>query len=144
MLQIGIVDDDRDSRQRLKQELSAYAERGKIEYELAEYDSAIAFLDAGKGDYDMLFLDIDIPEMSGMELAEKIRKTDREVVIIFCTNHQQFALNGYSVGALGFMVMPVQSYVLNLNMDRAMSAVKMADVKPTVENWYCQAISAVL
>jgi DNA-binding LytR/AlgR family response regulator len=125
VIRIGLVDDDRDSRERLKKELSDYTSDHKTEYELFEYESALKFLEAGKKDFDMLFLDIDMPGMSGMELAEKIRETDREVVIIFCTNLQQFALNGYSVGALGFMVKPLQTYAFNLSMDRAMSAVKI-------------------
>ncbi len=125
MIRIGIVDDDRDSRDRLKKEISDYASANKIEYELEEYESALKYLDISNRPYDMLFLDIDMPGMSGMELAEKIRETDHEVVIVFCTNLQQFALNGYSVGALGFMVKPVQTYAFNLNMQRAMTAVKI-------------------
>ncbi len=125
MINIGIVDDDRDSRAHLVKEISGYAFDNNLEYELSEYESALLYLEGGATKFDMLFLDIDMPGMSGMELAEKIRETDKEVVIIFCTNLQQFALNGYSVGALGFMVKPVQSYVLNLNMERALAAVKI-------------------
>ncbi len=123
MIRIGIVDDDRDSRARLGQVIAEYASVHVIEYELNEYESALAFLDNSPAGFDMLFLDIDMPGMSGMELAEKIRETDHEVVIIFCTNLQQFAINGYSVGALGFMVKPVQTYAFNLNMERALTAV---------------------
>lgn len=125
MIHIGIVDDDRASREHLAEELAVYASNHTIEYELQEYESALDYLNQEHPSYDMLFFDIDMPGMSGMELAERIRQTDHEVVIIFCTNLQQFALNGYSVGALGFMVKPVQPYTLNLNMDRAMSAVRM-------------------
>ncbi len=124
MVQIGIVDDDRDARELLKREISEYASDHKLEYELQEYESAQVYLASDRPDFDMLILDIDMPGMSGMELAEQIRTTDREVVIVFCTNLQQFAINGYSVGALGFMVKPVQTYALNLTMDRALSAIK--------------------
>lgn len=55
-----------------------------------------------------------MPQMSGMELAEKIRETDQDVILIFCTNLQQFALNGYSVGALGFIVKPIQWYSFHI------------------------------
>lgn len=125
MIRIGIVDDDKASRESIHQEISDYARLHHLECELSEYESALKFLDSGDKGFDMLILDIDMPGMSGMELAEKIRETDRDVVIVFCTNLQQFAINGYSVGALGFMVKPVQPYALNLTMDRAINAIKM-------------------
>lgn len=125
MIHIGIVDDDRDSRESLQKEISDYAKLHRLDCELSEYESALKFLDSGDKGFDMLILDIDMPGMSGMELAEKIRETDKDVVIVFCTNLQQFAINGYSVGALGFMVKPVQTYALNLTMDRAINAVKI-------------------
>lgn len=125
MIRIGIVDDDKASREQLYDEISKYATGHHLEYGLSEYESALKFLDSQDTDFDMLVLDIDMPEMSGMELAEKIRETDRDVVIVFCTNLQQFAINGYSVGALGFLVKPVQAYALNLTMDRAINAVRM-------------------
>lgn len=141
MIRIGIVDDDKDSRDRLKEKIKEYALTKALRYDAraeranahteaecdmasAEFESAIAYVEAGMPSFDMLFLDIDMPGMSGMELAEKIRETNHSVVIIFCTNHQQFAVNGYSVGALGFLVKPVQNYALNLTMDRAMMAVQ--------------------
>ncbi|MCR4587007.1 MAG: LytTR family DNA-binding domain-containing protein [Lachnospiraceae bacterium] len=125
MIRIGLIDDDREARVQLKQVLSAYASEKTVEYELEEYDSAPAFLKGNDHFFDLLFLDIDMPEMSGMELAEKIRESDQEVVIVFCTNLQQFALNGYSVGALGFLIKPVETYAFGLTMDRARSAIRL-------------------
>ena len=125
MIRIGLVDYDKDSRENIHQEISEYVRLHHLESDLTEYESALSFLDSGDKGFDMLILDIDMPGMTGMELAEKIRETDHEVVIVFCTYLQQFAINGYSVGALGFMVKPVQTYALNLTMDRAINAVKM-------------------
>ena len=65
-----------------------------------------------------------MPQMSGMELAEKIRETDQDVILIFCTNLQQFALNGYSVGALGFIVKPIQWYSFHMYLTRALKALQ--------------------
>ena len=58
------------------------------------------------------------------ELAEKIRETDQDVILIFCTNLQQFALNGYSVGALGFIVKPIQWYSFHMYLTRALKALQ--------------------
>lgn len=124
MIKIGIVDDDQNARTNLKEKINEYSCINHLELSLNEYTDALSYLEQGKLEYDILFLDIDMPGMSGMELAEEIRKTNHDVVLVFCTNHQQFAINGYSVGALGFLVKPVLGYAIGLTLDRAITAVK--------------------
>lgn len=104
MIRIGIVDDEKQERDQLKQALARFGAENGTELNVQEFDCAAVYLAAKDRDFDILYLDIDMPQMSGMELAEKIRETDQDVILIFCTNLQQFALNGYSVGALGFIV----------------------------------------
>ena len=108
MIRIGIVDDEKQERDQLKQALARFGAENGTELNVQEFDCAAVYLAAQDRDFDILYLDIDMPQMSGMELAEKIRETDQDVILIFCTNLQQFALNGYSVGALGFIVKPIQ------------------------------------
>lgn len=55
---------------------------------------------------------------------KKVRETDQDVILIFCTNLQQFALNGYSVGALGFIVKPIQWYSFHMYLTRALKALQ--------------------
>ena len=55
---------------------------------------------------------------------KKIRETDQDVILIFCTNLQQFALNGYSVGALGFIVKPIQWYSFHMYLTRALKVLQ--------------------
>ena len=114
MIRIGIVDDEKQERDQLKQALARFGAENGTELNVQEFDCAAVYLSAQDRDFDILYLDIDMPQMSGMELAEKIRETDQDVILIFCTNLQQFALNGYSVGALGFIVKPIQWYSFHI------------------------------
>lgn len=114
MIRIGIVDDEKQERDQLKQALARFSAENGTELDVQEFDCAAVYLAAQDRDFDILYLDIDMPQMSGMELAEKIRETDQDVILIFCTNLQQFALNGYSVGALGFIVKPIQWYSFSI------------------------------
>lgn len=114
MIRIGIVDDEKQERDQLKQALARFGAENGTELNVQEFDCAAVHLAAQDRDFDILYLDIDMPQMSGMELAEKIRETDQDVILIFCTNLQQFALNGYSVGALGFIVKPIQWYSFHI------------------------------
>ena len=114
MIPIGIVYDEKQERDQLKQALARFGAENGTELNVQEFDCAAVYLAAQDRDFDILYLDIDMPQMSGMELAEKIRETDQDVILIFCTNLQQFALNGYSVGALGFIVKPIQWYSFHI------------------------------
>ena len=114
MIRIGIVDDEKQERDQLKQALARFGAENGTELNVQEFDCAAVYLAAQDRDFDILYLDIDMPQMSGMELAEKIRETDQDVILIFCTNLQQFALNGYSVGARGFIVKPIQWYSFHI------------------------------
>lgn len=110
MIRIGIVDDEKEARARLRQTIRRFEKQYCMELDVREFEGPLAYLSKKDNACDILYLDIDMPQMSGMELAEKIREADQDVILIFCTNLQQFAVNGYSVGALGFIVKPIQWY----------------------------------
>ena len=60
-----------------------------------------------KSSYDLVFLDIEMPEMDGITLAKHLRKLHNDVPIIFLTSHIEFALEGYEVNALRYLTKPV-------------------------------------
>lgn len=64
-----------------------------------------------------------MPQVDGMTVAETIRKADQNVVIIFVTNMAQYAIQGYSVGALDFVVKPLSYYTFRVKLDRAVQLV---------------------
>jgi len=87
-----------------------------IEYELAAFRSAEEFLDEFNNKererFDLLILDIMMDGMDGIELAHKIREADKNAAIIFLTSHRDFALQGYDVNALHYLIKPVDAAVL--------------------------------
>lgn len=50
--------------------------------------------------YDIIFLDVKMQHLDGMETARRIRELDSDVLLIFITNMAQYAIKGYAVGAL--------------------------------------------
>lgn len=72
------------------------------------FKDGMSFLkNAQKVAYDLVFLDIEMPEMDGITLAKRLRKRSNEVSIIFLTSHIEFALEGYEVNALRYLTKPV-------------------------------------
>lgn len=74
--------------------------------------------------YDILLLDIEMPNLDGMEAARRIRRKDDSVAIVFLTRLAGLAINGYEVGALDFIVKPINYKVLFLKMKRIIERMK--------------------
>lgn len=72
------------------------------------FKDGMSFLrNSKKSPYDLVFLDIEMPEMDGITLAKRLRKLNNEVPIIFLTSHIEFALEGYEVNALRYLTKPI-------------------------------------
>ena len=123
MLKIVIVEDEKQSAELLQRLLKKYCEEKKITLEYEVYDNAVNFLDDNKADYDILLLDIQMPHMNGMELAQKLRKQNDNCIIIFVTNMAQYAIKGYEVDALGFMLKPVNYTNFAMVFERALNKI---------------------
>lgn len=65
--------------------------------------------------------------MDGMAAAEEIRKMDSEVIIIFITNMTQYAIRGYEVDALDYMLKPVNYFAFSQKLDKALNKVKIRE-----------------
>ena len=119
MINVSIVDDDVNALSKLKQELTEFFKNKNLDVEIQTFSSGLDYL-AQMPNTDILFLDVEMPSMNGIDVAKEIRKTNQDVLIFFCTIYQQFAINGYEVNALGYMVKPIKSYSLTTNLEHAL------------------------
>jgi DNA-binding LytR/AlgR family response regulator len=69
---------------------------------------------------DLIFMDIDLPGINGMEAAQLLREENASTPLIFVTNLAQYAVRGYQVDALDFMVKPVSYGDFAMRMERAL------------------------
>ena len=114
-----IVDDDPQDAQTLIQLIRRYGQAKGEEFQFTHFTSAMEML-SSKRAYDICFLDIDMPGITGMEAAHLLRSYDEAMPIIFVTNLAKFAVKGYEVGASGFIIKPVKYGNLSLALDRAL------------------------
>ncbi len=115
------VDDDLRDAEYLSSLVREWAEEREEELTLALYSSAEAFLFAYEADrrLSLLFLDVEMPGMDGVELAKRVREGNREVKIIFVTGYSDYILEGYDVAALHYLMKPVAKEKLFQVLDRA-------------------------
>lgn len=77
------------------------------------------FLEKYRANYDLVFMDIEMPVMDGMSAIKKLRQIDKNVLVVIVTNLAQYAVNGYELGVFDFMVKPVGYYSVAMRLSRA-------------------------
>lgn len=117
-----IVEDEAAEADKLTELLHRYGKANNVEFAITWHNSAMEML-SDKAHYDLCFLDIEMPGINGMEAATLLRTYDEEIPIIFVTNLAKYAVKGYEVGALGFIVKPVTYGNLQLSLSRALRTV---------------------
>ncbi len=121
MIKIGILEDEAGPMRQIKDCLMRYQkEHPDFQYALECYDRALMLLEQYQPDFDLLFLDIQVPDMLGMEAAHRIREMDEHVMIVFVTNLTQYAIEGYSVNAFDYVLKPLVYGSFAAKMDRAL------------------------
>ena len=108
MYKIGIVDDEAKIIEHISSYVKKILDEKQEPFELETFTSPHAFLQDYKEGYDILFLDVMMGDMDGMELARRIRKVDQNVTIAFITLVAKYAINGYEVGAYDYILKPVE------------------------------------
>ena len=124
MIRIAIVDDDTTDAETLENILKKYEkEHSNVNFYIKKFSTAIAFLDKYQP-FDIVFMDIEMPLMNGLEACRNIREKDNNVIIVFVTNIVQYAVDGYAVNAFDCIIKPVNFETFKYKMDRVMQKLK--------------------
>lgn len=133
MIKIAIVEDDIKFSNTLKELIKQYGDESKIVFDVHKFSNAEMFLDKFKSDYDIILLDISLPGIDGIETANKIRKCDEIVSIIFITSLAQYALCGYKVSAKDYFVKPISYLELKMCFDRIIPSINKDKMNKSIK-----------
>ncbi|MEY8354335.1 LytTR family DNA-binding domain-containing protein [Lachnospiraceae bacterium 54-53] len=107
MMKIAIVEDENEYVQTLKSYLNRYEGEHDLTFQTQVFSDGLDIVSDYSAGYDIILLDIQMKHLNGMKAAEKIREFDEDVIFIFITSSTQFAVEGYLVDALGYVLKPV-------------------------------------
>lgn len=107
MIRIAIVEDEPTAAERLKECLNKFEREQNVAIKATEFSNGTSFLYSSGKIFDLVFMDIDMPGMNGLDVSYKLREEDENIAIVFLTNLKQYAINGYKVNALDFLVKPL-------------------------------------
>ena len=127
MLKLAIVDDDPNYRREIGTLLRQYETEYGEKFQISEYTDGDELLEDYRPEFDIILLDIEMEFVDGMTAATKIREVDQDVIIIFITNMPQYAINGYQVGALDYILKPLSYYAFSQTMKRAIGRRKSSE-----------------
>ena len=118
-LQALIVDDEPLGRERLRHLLSERQDI-RISGEASDGSEAVELLSAN--DFDLVFLDIQMPKMDGFAVIEGVGPQDMPPVI-FCTAHDEFALEAFRLHALDYLLKPIDADRFHVSVDRVVDLI---------------------
>lgn len=124
MVRVAIVEDDPNYIRQLQEYLERYGRESGESAEVSVFQDGDEIVEGYRPRFDVILMDVEMRFMDGMTAAREIRKVDPEVVIIFITNMTQYAIQGYEVDALDYVLKPVSYFAFSQRLDRAITRMK--------------------
>ncbi len=122
-ISVAIVEDDPKASDTLRSHLERYGKENGIHFRIQVFQNAVLLLDHYTANYDIIYMDIQMPMMNGMDASRCLRDLDPTVALIFVTSLTQYAIQGYEVNALDYVVKPFNYYDFALKMTRALKRI---------------------
>ena len=124
MIQIAVVEDEEIYVKQLTEYIRKYqTERGRS-IKVTVFGDGEDITENYNGGFDIILMDIQLQFMDGMTAAEKIRQMDQKVIIMFITNMIQYAVRGYEVDAMDYVVKPVEYFSFSQKLDKAIGRIR--------------------
>lgn len=119
-MRVAIVEDDPSSARQIQMFLEKFGKESSVQISCAVYGDGQDFLSHYQSQWDLILFDIEMPVMDGLSAAREIRKKDPSVLIIFITQMAQYAIHGYEVSALDYILKPLNYYSFSIKMKRVL------------------------
>lgn len=133
VVNIILCDDEKEQRRQLKTIIKTYMELKGVEFSFSEFPSGEALLGSQQRiTADLIFLDIEMGTMDGMETAKALRREDNPAIIVFVTAYDDYVFQGYDVKALNYILKPYDHQRIKDVLTEALSLLgqRVEDIYP--------------
>lgn len=124
MIRIAVVEDDKSYQLQLSEYLTKFMKEIGEKIEVEFFSDGIDITEGYVAKYEIILMDIQMKFMDGVTTARKIREVDTKVIIIFLTNTAQYAIKGYEVDALDYVLKPISYFAFSQKLKCAFNRLK--------------------
>jgi len=118
-MKMAVVDDEKKATDLLDGYIKRFEIENNISIQVSVFHNPNDFLNNYSRDYDLVLMDIEMPGLDGIETARELRRMDSRVVLMFITNMAQYAISGYEVEAVDYVIKPVSYPDFALKIQKA-------------------------
>lgn len=134
MIELAILDDRMDDAEKMRLDVEDFAKTVALPISVCIFDNPFDFLECieKEGGADIYLLDIIMPHMTGMQVAERLRKRGERCEIVFMTTSLEYGVDAFGVNAAGYLVKPVAKADLAKVLERVIGQVRRFDRPPVL------------
>lgn len=144
---VAIVEDIPMEAELLKTFLGRFESEASVAFQIDLFQDGKRFLHEYLPVFDLVLMDIGLPNLNGMETAMQLRQVDERVTLIFVTNMAQFAVQGYEAGAFDYILKPINYPSFKIKLQRAIKRLQVRQDREIVinqaESYYRCAVSQI-
>lgn len=125
---IAVVEDDDKDYENIQAILRRYEKENHVFFQVSRFISGEAFLDDYHPQYQLVLLDVELPGINGITTAERLRKLDENVALIFTTHVASLAIEGYRFHAMDYMLKPIRYEDISIRMKKLLQKEKPKNI----------------
>ncbi len=129
MVNIALIENDRADAKAFFDICNAFFNHENEAFNINTFTTAESFLEGYEKQYQIVFMDIELDGMNGMDAAHKLREIDKDVLLIFLTNLAHYAIAGYEVNAADYILKPLSANAFSLKMPKVLAIIKQQSKK---------------
>ncbi|MGM9592961.1 MAG: LytR/AlgR family response regulator transcription factor [Candidatus Onthomonas sp.] len=121
MLRVAVVEDEAEYAQLIRDYVIRFGSESGEQVDVTLFGNGMDIAEEYHPVWDIIFLDVEMPLLDGLSAAERIRQSDPAVILIFITKMAQYAIHGYDVDAMDYVLKPLSYYAFAMKMKKAVS-----------------------
>ena len=128
-MRLAVVEDDKEYGLDLINQLERFGKEQGVDFNPQYFPNGAEFIEKYNHQFDAILLDVDMPVMNGIDTAKAIREVDKQVLLMFITNLSQYAIKGFEVDAIDYVLKPINYAAFSIKMKRLLRIYRSRSVK---------------